>query len=164
MKVIKIILAIIFLLSMVGCWRVNEDLSQDSVFKHMVGKVYKTKMELVVYYYKDTISIFQKKKLAIHEIGTSDFPDREQMKTTFPYRYYDRIICGILPAGSEFKIVKIKQEGSTGMNFTRYKVEITKSTDSQWIGKIINASTLTDLGTNEQPVPQFDPKFAEEIE
>src|SRR5574344_2092349 len=133
MKKVCLLIMVMLTISMfMGCRRVDEDLSQDSVYKHMVGKVYRTKKEFLICYYKDKLPVWGEKKLVIEEIDRSNYPETEEEMKPFPFQYYGRMLLGLVPAGSEFKIVKVKQAGSTGMNFTGYKVEIMKSKEPQW--------------------------------
>src|SRR5574344_3054492 len=104
-KLMKMLL--IILVMFMGCRRVDEDLSQDPVYKHMVGKEYRTKMELVVW--------GKKKDLTISRALWGGEVPREKA----PFKYQGEKVWGFLPVGSEFKIVKIKYEGSTGMSFKR---------------------------------------------
>ena len=146
------------LLLLTACGRVDEDLSRDPIYAQMVGKTYRTKMDLMVH----TSLGMGKKRISLREIGTGDSPDRSELNKPFPFRYYDMKILGILPAATEFKIVKVKQEGSTGMNFTWYQVQILKSADMQWVEKIVYPMGMTDY-SNKEPVPKFEEKYVEEI-
>jgi hypothetical protein len=138
---------------LVGCGRVNEDLSNDPTYAPMIGREFRTKIETVVFSFGD-----QKKKLLIDKIGR-DFPSREKIKPPFPIKYQGDIIWGILPEGSQFKIIQVRQEGSTGMNFTRYLAEITKSSEPEWMGKIVYVDPLATV----EMLPNFKPEYVEEL-
>ena len=77
--------------------------------------------------------------------------------------YQGDIIRGILPSGSEFRVVQVKEEGNweTG-SYIRPYVEITQCSDPQWIGAIVYPSGMTTYD-NEHPVPKFKPEYVEEI-
>jgi hypothetical protein len=137
-----------------GWGRINVDLSQDPEFAHIVGKQFRTKVKLLVYKNSGERNIF------IGEIGDApSLPTQEEMKANFPFRYYNKKILGILPAGSEFKVVKVMLEGPKGWAYTDYYANIIRSEDPQWVGKIVCLEIITT-----DWVPQFEEGIVEEIE
>lgn len=142
------------LLVLTGMGRVNRDLSQSPKFAHVMGKELRSKVELVIYHFKG-----KKNHINISKIGGNPYlPKASEMKKAFPFRFNEATILGILPKGSEFRVVKAKEEGSTGMSFIHYYVEITKTVDQQWLGKIMDLETIT-----VELVPKFETDYVEEL-
>lgn len=153
MNWMKALLAGGMVTSLIGCVKVSKDLSGDTKYAHMMGRRYVTKVEMGVYRSKG------EKRTVFRPIESRQiFPERDQIKPPFPIRYYDTIVLGILPAASEFKVVQVKEEGSSGMSFIRYYVEITRSADPQWMGKVLYAAIAST-----DPVPVINPTYAEEL-
>lgn len=155
-KLAKIILTICLLLGMSACGRVDKDLINDPQYSHVVGKQFRIKVETGVYKNYDS-----KKILRIRQIGDQIFPERDKIKPPFPIEYYGTIILGILPPGSEFKVVKVKEEGSATMSYICYYGEITKSLDAQWVGKVVDVEL--EPKTYGELIPTFEPQYVEEI-
>ncbi len=152
MKLLNFPLAVCVVLTLMACGRVNKDLSSDPEFVQVMGKQYRTRVDLAVYRFQGD------KRLEIGPFGRSPLPDQEGIKLSFPMPHDDLIILGILPAGSEFKVIKVKEEGSTGMSFVNYLAKITKSSDPRWVGKVVySALTTVEL------IPQFNPAYVEEL-
>ena len=139
-----------------GCGSVNEDLSHQEPYVQLIGKQFRTKENYVIFSFRD-----EKKNILISRHDGS-FPSWERITAPLPFKYQNKIIRGILPTGSEFKVVKVKQEGSKGMNFTRPYVEITRSPDPEWIGKVMYPSGMTTYD-RENPVPRFKSGYVGEI-
>lgn len=142
------------IVGLAGCSRVNEDFSSSSDYAHVMGKHYRIKVDCGVYHYEGdrSISICP---LTDRQI----FPPVEKIKPPFPIKHYGTVLLGILPAGSEFKVVKVKHEGSTGSSWVHYLARITKTSEQKWIGKEVYLSGIT---TTEW-VPQFKPEYVEQI-
>jgi len=133
-RFVKLIMLFVFA---TGCGRVDRDLSNDSHYMGVIGKQYRTKIELLVYRFKGN------KFETIGESGGGiELPPINETKgKEFPYRYYDTYVFGVLPAGSEFRVAMVREEGAYNNAFIYYYVEITKSDDRQWVGKTVNVSS-----------------------
>ena len=137
-----------------GCMGENKDISNLPEYAPSIGKTFRTKVELVVYVDDGTGG-----KLQIERVGTSiSLPPADKMPKTFPYKYSGAKLLGILPVGSEFKLVKVKEEGQ---GFVRSLVEVTKSADPQWVGRIVYPSGLTGVENGKEAT--FDSKYVEEV-
>ena len=142
-------------MTLTGCWRVSRDLSGDPRYTAVIGKQYRTKAEMVVYRFPD------EKFDGISKAGNGPIPtDADLRSKPFPYTYYDTRILGVLPVGSEFKVSIIREEGSFENVSTFYYVEVTKSADPQWIGKMVNASTR--IISSDDPL-KFRPDLVEDL-
>jgi hypothetical protein len=148
-------LILLAVVSLVGCSRVDKDLTTDAAYASMIGRKYQTKIELVLY--RSSTG-----KLWIEKIGGSmSIPPANQMPKKFPFNYYDTKLLGILPVESEFKTVKIVQENVNVTGFIQTVVEITKSSDPQWVGKIVHPSGLTETANGREAV--FRSEYVEEV-
>lgn len=150
----KILMAC-FPIVLAGCLsqaRISKDLTKEPSYSHVVGKRLRTKLDLAVYRFKG-------KPLVVSKMGGNPYlPPPDKMKGPFPFRSSDATILGVLPAGSELRVVQVREEGSSGMSFIRYYAEIERSTDAQWAGKVVYA----DLTTVE-PIPKFRAECVEEL-
>ena len=160
MKILQAVLAVV-LLMLTGCGQVNEDLTNKSPYNSLVGKQFKNKVELVVYRYSDS------RKLLIQTVEDilGSWP-RSAIKPPFPMKNPDgsgEKIFGILPPGTEFKVVKIKDEGNTGFSAIHTYVEITQSSDPQWVGKVVSELGMTTYDRHINLVPKFKPDYMEEL-
>jgi hypothetical protein len=146
-------IAIALSMIILGCSRVDVDLSNDSEYMNEIGKYYRTKIDLGLYTPEG------EKKTRALPFGSSDLPPRDEIGEKFPFKYQGDNILGILPARSEFKTVRVIQENVKASGFIEYYVEITKSPDPQWVGKVVNPMGITTYDL----VPKFEPKYVEEI-
>jgi hypothetical protein len=138
----------------VGCGRVDKDLTKDPRYQHVLGRSFASREDLVLYRHKRESSV------GLHTFRNRQLlPEREKIRPPFPIRYHNTVILGVLPADSVFKVVRVKEEGSEGMSWVYYYVEITKSSAPEWVGKVVYPS---DIKTAEW-VPKFDPKYVEEL-
>jgi len=84
-----------------------------------------------------------------------------------PFRFYNSVILGVLPAGSEFQIKKVKYEGSVSGAYVYYYAAVTSSTAAEWVGKEMNTTWLAqrpkNLPSGEDGPPVFKPELVEEI-
>lgn len=144
-------------LLLMSCGKVDRDLSNDPQYSYMVGKEYVLKKELVIFRSST-------KRIFLEYPGDPDFPTKEKMNGKFPYKYYDYLFYGFVPAGSKFKVIRVKEEGSSSAYFIYYIVKITESANKQFEGWEVYAGGLTDMGVHQPDhVPQFEPQYAEEI-
>lgn len=150
-------LGFLLALSLAGCAIIDRDISNDPIVSSMVGRCYQTKKEFLIFVFSD-----QKKKFFLHEFGKGpDFPDKLNGSGKFPQRYYEIIIHGVLPPGSEFRIFQVKEEGSTGMSFIKYKATIISCPDPAWVGKEVYVEKLA----NSLKVPPvFEDDLVREID
>ena len=160
MKHWQTVLALVSVLILAGCGEVNEDLTDKWPYKELVGREFRSKVELVLYRHSDS------RKLIMEEFGpASTFPERSrsEIKPPFPMKSRNKKVFGILPTGTEFRVVKIKDEGNTGMHFIKTYVEITQSSDPQWVGKVVSELGMTTYDRHINLVPKFKPDYMEEI-
>ena len=160
MKIWQAVLAVVSVLMLAGCGEVNEDLTDKWPYKELVGREFRNKVELVLYKYSDS------RKLIMEEFGpASTFPERHRskIKPPFPMKFQGEKIFGILPPGTEFKVVKIKDEGNTGFSAIHTYVEITQSSDPQWVGKVVSELGMTTYDRHINLVPKFKPDYMEEL-
>ena len=97
---------------------IDRDLSQHPSYSAMIGKEYKTKNDLLIYRYQGT------KDLLLDQYGVGQLPNKEQMKEKFPFSYYSVIVEGIAPAGSVFKIKRVKLEGNSDAAFIYFYADL----------------------------------------
>ncbi len=135
--------------------RVDFDLSHDPKYSPLVGKEYKTKVELLIYRYQGS------KNLLLHEYGGGIVPKKEEMKDIikFPFSYYSTIIEGVVPVGTVFQIGRVSVEGPSGLTSIHCYADILSSSAERFKNKKVSVSFLTDLGDP----PQFKPDLVEEI-
>jgi len=147
------------ILMLAGCGQVNEDLTNKMPYNSLVGQEFRTKVELMVYRHS------RSRGLRVERPGSTFFGrTRSEINPPFPIKLpSEHVIMGFLPPSSEFKVVKIKDEGNTGMHFINTYVEIIKSPDSQWVGKVTHISSLATYDRQTNPVPEFNPEYMEEL-
>ena len=159
MKIWQAVLALVSVLMLVGCGEVNEDLTNKPPYNSLVGKQLKSKVELVVYKMEGF------RKMGVTPFGRGLFPERHRskIKPPFPLKFRGEKIFGILVPGTEFKVVKIKDEGNTGMHFITTYIEVTQSYDSQWVGKVVSELGMTTYDRHINLVPKFKSDYMEEL-
>lgn len=137
--------------ALVGCkWVTN--LENDPSFKPLIGKTYKTKKAFAVMKYRDTPDEF-----VLGIPGTQDVPPIEEMPREFPFKYFNQTTYGVLPVGSEFRIVRITRVKSIEYSFVDFYADITS--DGPFKGFRLQVGGPTD---QTKPVPTFDPRYIEE--
>jgi len=135
-----------------GC-KLETNLDNDPMFKPMIGRVLRTKKDLVVMTYPGG-----KKTLALDKPGTSGVPELKDIPKQLPSEYYGRIIHGMLPAGSTFQITHIEKVVKFEFSFIDYYGVVTSPGDFK--GKIVDVGILTNQST---AIPTFIPEYVEEI-
>ncbi len=151
----KAIGAVALVIFLVGCWRVNQDVSNDPRYPGLIGRQFRTKEDLVVAQSKGS------KYPAFHVITETDItiprPDKLKEKP-FPYWYYDTKVLGIFPPGSEFKITMVRRKGASNNAFIYTFGEVVQSADTQWVGKVLEVSDVVDADDQE-----FSQRLVEEV-
>ena len=150
-----LIVACLFLLTGMGR-RIDKDLSHDPAYSWIIGKGYQTKADFVLFQFSR-----KDKKILVTEFGDT-VPEREEIGDVFPYEHepYGRIIWGVLPAGSVFRVKRVKEEGQPSLTFIRYHSEIIFSENKPFIGVEINPTALTNMSDP----PRFDPRLVAEAD
>ena len=141
-----ILMAAFFLAT--GCLGENKDISNLPEYAPLIGKAYRTKVDLVLF------RLSGDKGFQIGAVGEFGLPTKEELSRVFPSKYKEFTILAVLPSGSEFKL----QEGQ---GYIYAYVEITKSVDPQWIGKVASPNGLTEVGRGKEAT--FAPKYVEEV-
>ena len=133
---------------------IKRDRSGDPLYSGVIGKEYKTKVDLVIFRTGDTKVIY------LEEFGDQFMPKREEIRDRFPYKHkpYGRIILGILPADSVFKVARVQERGHSSATFIHYHAQLLSSENKEFIGKEIDPTYLT-LGDP----PHFEEKLVEEV-
>jgi hypothetical protein len=137
--------------ALVGCKSVT-NLENDPAFKPMFGKIFKTKKALVVMNYRDT-----PKEFVLGIPGTQDVPPIEKMPKEFPFVYFNQTTYGVLPVGSEFRIVRIARVKSIEYSFVDFYADVTS--EGPFKGYRLEVGGPTD---QTKPVPTFDPEYVVE--
>ena len=135
-----------------GCNSIT-NLDNDPKFKPFLGKVLKTKKDLVVMDFRD------KKTLALHIPGTQGVPELKDVPQALPYQYFDHVTHGIFPAGGTFQIVHVENVKSVEFSINDFYAVILS--EGKFKGQKLDVTMLTD-----QTIPQktsFNAKFIEEI-
>jgi len=138
---------------LMGMARINIDRSKDQRYSNAIDKQYRTLIDLVIYHSDDS------KQIVVDKFGNG-LPEKGKMKNKFPYRYYDEMILGVLPAGSVFKTKRVMEEGPKTGTFIFYYAELLSSSNEKFVGKDINVTFLAN-GTVDPP--KFEPSLVEEI-
>lgn len=73
------------------------NLDNDPAYKPMVGKILKTKKDLVVINFKGS-----KKTIALAIPGISGVPELKDIPEKLPFDYYGHDVYGVFPAGGHF--------------------------------------------------------------
>jgi hypothetical protein len=149
-SILWILSALVFVL---GCGRIDEDLSKDPKYSYLIGKRLRTKYEMLIY--KDRWD----KQIKIRLPGDVA-PEKHELKNKFPQKWRDRTIYGLLSVGTELEVTQVRREGSPGGTFRMCYVRITKSDSQQFIG--IEVLPFSIDNAFEDP-PTFDPEFVEEL-
>jgi hypothetical protein len=135
-----------------GCKTVK-NLDNDPAFKQMIGKVLRTKKDLVVLKFDDN-----KKKFVLDTPGSQDSPTIEEMPKEFPFQYYNQKIYGILPADTDFEIVHLEKVSTIEFSFVDIYVKVLSA------GKFKDYSIEIGILTDQtKKVPTFDAEYVEEI-
>lgn len=138
----KAILAAALVLS--GCARINKDLSHSPPYQEMIGKVYTTKVDMLVYQYKG------EKSLQIAEPGSNQgIPPAGFIATEYPFRWFDTELLGVLPKGTEMELIEVREEGNSGLSFPTFYCKVTLTTAQEWMEKIVSPQDLESLGGGE---------------
>lgn len=130
------------------------DRTQDSLYSSIVGKEYRTKVDLLLFQYDDS------KEILIGKYG-NNLPDKSEMKEKFPFRYYATKILAVLPPGSVFKVIRVMEEGDRSLVFTNYYAVLVSTSNEKFVGKEIGPTFLT-LNSSER-LRKFDPEYVEEV-
>lgn len=142
-------LAVIYL---IGCG-VKTNLDNDPQFKPMIGKVLKTKKDLVVIDFKGG-----KKSPSLALPETSGVPAIKDIPTQLPADYYDAVVYGLFPAGSTIQIAHIELAKSFEFSITDFYVDVIS--EGKFKGQRFEIGSLTNQNT---PIPTIDEKYLEEI-
>ena len=135
-----------------GCKTVK-NLDNDPIFKPMIGKILRTKKDLVVLKFDDN-----KKKFVVDTPGSQDSPTIEKMPKEFPFQYYNQKIYGILPANTDFRIAHLEKVATIEFSFVDIYVNVLSE------GKFKDYSLEIGILTDQtKKVPTFDAKYVEEI-
>jgi len=129
------------------------NLDNDPQFKLMIGKVFKTKKDLVVIDFKGGK---RSPSLALPE--TSGVPAIKDIPAQFPFNYYDAVVYGLFPAGSTIRIAHIELAKSFEFSLTDYYVEVIS--EGKFKGQRFEIGSLTNQSTT---VPTIDKEYLEEI-
>jgi hypothetical protein len=140
------------IISFSGCKSVT-NLDSDPAFKQMIGKNYKTMMDMAVIKYKDDPENF-----VLGIPGTQDVPSIKKMPKEFPFDYYNQTTYGILPAGSNFRISHIERVATIEFSFV--DIYATVTSEGMFKDYIIEVGGPTD---QTKKVPTFDEKYIEEL-
>jgi hypothetical protein len=135
-----------------GCRR-EIDVSTRPEYGVVMGHVFETKGDFILFK-------FQKEDREIHleEPGSTYIPKLSELPGKFPYEYEGKIIFGVLPKGSRFRIVQVREVHSPGaMGYVTYKAELLNF--EKYKGTLIDPTWLASGGV----VPKFDPKLVEEV-
>lgn len=137
------------LLGLMGCVKVDKDLSQDPKYSFVMRKELKTKSKLVIFQPPN------EKIPAVQNFGGA-LPDRNEIKDMFPYRYYGTFIYGVLPEGSVFKITNIRKEGTWLKSRVRYQGKLVSSKNLSLVGNefVFAASVVEADGDEVDKHPQ----------
>jgi len=141
-----------FTVTIIGCKSVK-NLDDDPTFKPMIGKVLRTKKDLVVIDFRGS-----KKTLALVMPGASGVPETKEIPQQLPADYYDATIYGVFLAGSTVQIVHIEYVKTFEFSFTDFYAIVTSEGDFK--GKKLDIGAMTNQNTR---VPTFDTQYVEEI-
>ena len=118
----------------------------------MSGGIYQTKKDSVVYQPK-----WEKTPAIVGAENSTTAHLESKMGLKFPFGYNGEMILGILPKNSELTLIDMTRENSSGLSFIYYYLRVTKSAESQWIGKEVYLLGMTPLDSSE--TPQFNGMF-----
>ncbi len=135
-----------------GCKTVT-NMDDAPAFKPMIGKVLRTKKDLVVMDFKGS-----KKTLALAQPETSGVPALKDIPGQLPAEYYDAVVHGVFPAGGTVQIVHIEYVKTFEFSFTDFYAIVTS--EGEFKGQRVDIGGLTNQST---PVPTFDMEYVEEI-
>lgn len=108
-KTLRLWLLAGFALFAAGCL-VEEDLSTRPEYKEMVGQVFETKVDLLLYA-DDELGGINKVSVAVP--GTSRrAPALADLPAEFPYSFEGELVLGILPAGSMFTVNGVRKSSN----------------------------------------------------
>ncbi len=153
-----IIFGLIAILS--GCTSITgkvTDVSQETGYREMIGKEFKTLQPTALYKLGR-----REKEVQLEELGRGDVPRLEALEgKEFPYEAGPyAFILGVLPAGSTFRIEKAIYHQSFEISSVRYDAVISSSGPFQ--GTEVNPTWLAEVVTYPK-VPQFEPGLVQEV-
>ena len=134
-----------------GC-TTRTNLDSDADFKPLLGKVLKTKKDLVVIKFKD-----DQKKFILAIPGSQDVPAIDKMPKKFPFDYYNQRTYGILPAGSTLEIVHLERVATIEFAFVEMYAKI--ASIGAFKDFVLDVKDVTDQ--TKKP-PTFDKEYVEE--
>lgn len=129
------------------------NLDNDPAYKPMVGKILKTKKDLVVINFKGS-----KKTIALAIPGISGVPELKDIPEKLPFDYYGHDVYGVFPAGGTFQISHIELAKSFEFSFVDFYATVTS--EGKFKDKWIDVGMMTNQNTT---IPTFDTEFVEEI-
>lgn len=145
------VLLTLLAVALVGCKSVTS-LDNDPAFVSMIGKVLKTKKDLVVIKFKD-----DQKKFILAIPGSQDVPAIDKMPKKFPFDYYNQRTYGILPAGSTLEIVHLERVATIEFAFVEMYAKI--ASIGAFKDFVLDVKDVTDQ--TKKP-PTFDKEYVEE--
>lgn len=129
------------------------NLDNDPGYKPMIGKILRTRKDLVVIDFKGS-----KKSIALAIPGISGVPELKDIPEKLPFDFYGHEVYGVFPAGGTFQISHIELAKSFEFSFVDFYATVTS--EGIFRDKRIDVGMMTNQKIT---IPTFDKEYVEEI-
>lgn len=127
-------------LLLAGCV-VEEDASSQPEFSPIVGHVFETKTDLLLYAADD---LGGASRVSVDVPGSSRrAPALTDLPSSFPYSFEGELVLGILPAGSEFTVYGAKNSSNKLEGYSHTTLKSKLLTPEKYRGRELKAVALT---------------------
>lgn len=155
MRIFNRISLVVPVFILIGCLSETVDISRDPLFGGVIEKEYVTVVDTIPFKF-----IGKEEGVNVKVPGTTGMPLISELPKSFPFEYHDRQILGVLPAGAQFRIVRITRWKTFEDSGIEYTGVIVSSGPFQ--GKEMDVTWLAEM-TYYPNVQKFNPKYVEPV-